>query len=114
MAWAGRCGTCSTPGMADFAAIEELLRARGAQSQGHPGGTLYAHLQRVRDRLARLGAEPDVQAAGLAHAVYGTDGFAVALLDPGERQVLLNLAGTRVERLVYRYGGCDWARPAAS
>jgi hypothetical protein len=96
--------------VADFAAIEELLRERGAQSREHPGGTLYSHLRRVRDRLARLGAEPDMRAAGLAHAVYGTDGFAVALLGTGERHILRELAGTRVERLVYRYGGCDRER----
>ncbi|WP_343871201.1 DUF6817 domain-containing protein [Dactylosporangium roseum] len=30
------------------------MRQRGAETIDHPGGTLYAHLSRVHDRLGRL------------------------------------------------------------
>jgi hypothetical protein len=86
------------------------LREHGATEIKHPGGTLYAHLCRVFDRLAGLGLEPDVALAGLAHAAYGTDGFAVALLPVAGRSELRELVGERVERLVYRYGACDRRR----
>jgi hypothetical protein len=68
--------------------VAELLRARGAEAIEHPGGTLYAHLERVQDRLAALGASPRVQLAGRVHAVYGTDGFDVSLLTLDERPLL--------------------------
>lgn len=87
--------------------VRAWLRQRGAEEIGHPGGTLYAHLSRVHDRLARLGLGDDVRLAGLAHAVYGTDGFDVVLLDPADRHALRDLIGESAERLVYLYGACD-------
>jgi hypothetical protein len=86
------------------------LRQRGADTIDHPGGTLYAHLSRVHDRLGRLGSGTDVRLAGLAHAVYGTDGFDLALLDPADRATLRTLIGTPAENLVYLYGACDRGR----
>ncbi|MPQ96673.1 hypothetical protein GB931_01805 [Modestobacter sp. I12A-02628] len=87
--------------------VAALLRDRGAAGVDHPGGTLDDHLRRVQQRLAALGAPPVVQLAGRAHAVYGTDGFDVVLLGPGERGLLVEAAGPEVEALVHRYGGCD-------
>lgn len=55
--------------------VKTWLREHGAATIDHPGGTLYAHLGRVHDRLGALGHGPDVRLAGLTHAVYGTDGF---------------------------------------
>lgn len=86
------------------------LRRRGADTIDHPGGTLYAHLSRVHDRLGRLGSGAEVRLAGLAHAVYGTDGFDLVLLDPADRTTLRNLIGASAERLVYLYGACDRGR----
>jgi catechol 2,3-dioxygenase-like lactoylglutathione lyase family enzyme len=86
---------------------EEFLRARGAEGIPHPGGTLYAHLGRVADTLAAWGAPTALQLAGLCHAAYGTDGFAVALLDLSDRAVLVDAIGAEAEALVYRYGSCD-------
>lgn len=86
------------------------LRQHGAETIDHPGGTLYAHLSRVHDRLGRLGLGADVQLAGLAHAVYGTDGFDLVLLDPSDRVTLRNLIGESAERVVYLYGACDRGR----
>jgi hypothetical protein len=44
----------------------------------------------------------------LCHAVYGTDGYPVRLLDPGgERDELARLIGAAAESLVYLYASCD-------
>ncbi|WP_069162500.1 DUF6817 domain-containing protein [Nocardia altamirensis] len=89
--------------------LDRFLTERGAESIAHPGGTLLAHLRRVTDKLAAWGADADVQAAGLCHAAYGTDGFRQALVDPMDRTTLAALAGKRAEALVYLYGSCDRA-----
>ncbi|MEV2240395.1 DUF6817 domain-containing protein [Micromonospora sp. NPDC049891] len=86
------------------------LRRHGAEQIAHPGGNLYAHLCRVSDRLAVLGCGDEVRAAGLTHAVYGTDGFDLALLDRADRSVLRDLVGADAEELVYLYGACDRGR----
>ena len=91
-------------------AVRAWLRERGAESIDHPGGTLYAHLGRVHDRLGALGHDPQVQLAGLAHAVYGTDGFDLTLLDVADRGTLRELVGDRAETLIYLYGACDRSR----
>lgn len=87
--------------------VEEFLRSRGAAGMAHPGGTLLEHLIRVRRRLADWGTPPEVQVAGLCHAVYGTDGFAQSLLDLADRAVLVELIGEHAEALVYLYASCD-------
>src|SRR5689334_9087491 len=84
-----------------------FLRDRGADRMPHPGGTLYEHVVRVAGLLAEWGADADLQAAGLCHACYGTDGFAPSLLRPDEREILAGLIGDRAEALVYLYGSCD-------
>lgn len=86
-----------------------LLVARGAADVPHPGGTLAAHLCRVGDRLAAHGAGEPVQAAGLCHAAYGTDGFRTALLHLDERPQLRDAIGPAAEAIVYRYASCDRA-----
>jgi hypothetical protein len=87
--------------------VRAWLRERGAETIDHPGGTLYAHLGRVHDRLGALGHGEHVQLAGLAHAAYGTDGFDLTLLDVADRDTLRTLAGAPAEALVYLYGACD-------
>ncbi|MFF3320858.1 DUF6817 domain-containing protein [Streptomyces sp. NPDC002889] len=84
-----------------------LLRACGAEGMEHPGGTLLAHLERVRERLAAWGARPELQLAGLCHAFYGTDGFAASLLPLERRGELAAAIGTEAEELVYFYASCD-------
>ncbi|MFE3182923.1 DUF6817 domain-containing protein [Streptomyces violascens] len=88
-------------------AVEEFLRARGAAEMYHPGGTLLDHLRRVARLLGEWGADPDLRAAGLCHAVYGTDGFGQALADTAERALLVELIGERAEALVHLYASCD-------
>jgi hypothetical protein len=89
------------------AEIRAWLRQCGTESVQHPGGTLYAHLCRVQERLADLGHGVDVRSAGLTHAAYGTDGFGLALVDWQNRATLRNLIGEAAENLVYLYGACD-------
>ena len=89
--------------------IEEFLLGRGAGQLPHPGGTLYEHLVRVAALLAEWGAGEDLQAAGLCHACYGTDGYPHTLLGLDERPVLSALVGAQAESLVYLYGSCDRA-----
>ncbi|MFF5482089.1 DUF6817 domain-containing protein [Streptomyces sp. NPDC012935] len=93
----------------DQEAIEAFLLDRGAGGMPHPGGTLLEHLQRVRRLLAEWGADPEVQAAGLCHATYGTDGFAPALLPLTDRASLVALIGEKAEAWVYLYASCDRA-----
>jgi hypothetical protein len=90
-----------------IAAAAELLASRGAAGIPHPGGTLLAHLERVHALLAQWGARPALRRAGLCHAFYGTDGFAVALGDPSRRDELASMVGEEAERLVYLYASCD-------
>jgi hypothetical protein len=87
--------------------VTAMLRDHGAETIDHPGGTLYAHLLRVHDRLAAHGAAEDLRLAGLAHAVYGTDGFDLFLLPLSERATVRELVGDGAELLIYRYGACD-------
>ncbi|MFJ7586430.1 DUF6817 domain-containing protein [Streptomyces sp. NPDC097617] len=85
------------------------LRALGARDIAHPGGTLLAHLERVRELLASWGARPALQRAGLCHAFYGTDGFPTALLPLARRTELAAAIGQEAEGIVYLYAACDRA-----
>jgi hypothetical protein len=89
------------------AEVRAWLRERGTETVKHPGGTLYAHLCRVQQRLAALGHDQHIQFAGLTHAAYGTDGFDLALLFWRERETLRDLIGPHAEELVYLYSACD-------
>jgi hypothetical protein len=90
--------------------VRGWLRQHGAEKIQHPGGTLYAHLARVHDRIRGHELDVHLQLAGLAHAVYGTDGFGTALTDPTDRETIRALVGARAEALIFLYGGCDRAR----
>ena len=94
--------------MSAFEDLGSLLLVRGADEIDHAGGTLYVHLHRVAKRLTTLGASDTLVLAGLAHAAYGTDGFATHLFDwRTERPVLESVIGPEAELIVYRYGSCD-------
>ena len=86
---------------------DSFLRELGAESIPHPGGTLLAHLHRVRSRLATWNARPALQLAGLCHAFYGTDGFARVLLPLDRRSDLVAAIGEEAEAIVYFYASCD-------
>jgi pimeloyl-ACP methyl ester carboxylesterase len=93
----------------DRTRVEAFLRACGADRLSHPGGSLNEHLCRVSTLLSDWGADEVLQAVGLCHACYGTDGFDHALVDVANRQTLIELIGPRAEALVYLYGSCDRA-----
>jgi len=85
----------------------QMLEAADAAHIQHPGGTLMAHLQRVKALLDSWGARPALAAAGLCHAFYGTDGFPTALLDLEHRADLAKAIGTDAEEMAYFYASCD-------
>lgn len=91
----------------DRADAKQFLIDHGAAEVDHPGGTLLTHLCRVADQLAAWGAASEVVLAGLCHAVYGTDGFATALLPPTKRGEVVDVIGTAAEAIAYLYGSCD-------
>ena len=84
-----------------------FLLDHGADTIDHPGGKLFDHLLRTAVTLAEWGAADDLVAAGLCHAVYGTDGFRVALRDLEERALVRDLLGDRAEAIVYVYAASD-------
>jgi hypothetical protein len=94
----------------DEAAAVRLLLAKGADAIPHPGGMLLEHLHRVHDLLDAWGARPALRLAGLCHAFYGTDGFAVPLGRQDRRHELGDVIGTDAESLVHLYASCDRAR----
>ena len=59
------------------------------------------------ERLGRLGAREDLRLAGLAHAVYGTDGFELQLVTTAHRPAMIAVLGAETESIVHRYGACD-------
>ncbi|MGW1952259.1 DUF6817 domain-containing protein [Streptomyces sp. NPDC001920] len=91
------------------ARARSLLEDLGAASVPHPGGTLLAHLCRVRSRLAGWNARPALRLAGLCHAFYGTDGFPAVLLPLDRRGELAGIVGAEAESIVYFYAACDRA-----
>ncbi len=90
--------------------VRALLRELGADRVEHPGGNLFEHLERVRELVGSLGGGSRVGRAALAHATYGTDGFAHPLLPPDQRSRLRAAIGRDAESLVYLYGACDRAQ----
>ena len=57
---------------------------------------------------AFVGVSPTTSvSAGLAHALYGTAGFAVELLPRSSRPIAQAVSGEAAEALVYRYCSCD-------
>ncbi|MCX5192499.1 hypothetical protein OOK31_01105 [Streptomyces sp. NBC_00249] len=83
-----------------------LLTELGAADAPHPGGTLGAHLRRVHRQLEAWQARPALRLAGLCHAFYGTDGFAVAPLPLTHRSRLAEAIGAEAEAIVYLYASC--------
>jgi hypothetical protein len=84
-----------------------LLDERGAASVDHVRGDLRSHLLGTEAILRGWGEGGEVSLVGLAHAVYGTAGFDVALASLDERTLVAGVAGATVEAEVYRYAACD-------
>lgn len=84
-----------------------FLLDRGTEAIDHPGGTLFDHLLRTAVTLAEWDVPEALVAAGLCHAVYGTDGFEVALCTTEQRADVRALIGERAETVVYTYAASD-------
>jgi hypothetical protein len=91
------------------ARIIDLLGSCGAATVAHPGGDLLTHLLRTEQILRSWNEPDDICLAGLAHALYGTAGFAVELLPLSSRPVARAVLGEPAEALVYLYCSCDRA-----
>lgn len=88
--------------------IIAFLESRSAGQVAHVAKTLFEHLQGTYELLRQWGNPPDLCHAGLCHAVYGTDGLPVALLDVSrERAALAGVIGDDAEAQVYLYASCD-------
>jgi hypothetical protein len=96
--------------MTDRAQVTTMLSDRGAATIDHPGGTLLEHLGRVATVLDSWGARDALATAGLAHAMYGTDGYDVSLFSIDERPCAASIIGPEAEAIVYRYASCDRRR----
>ena len=84
-----------------------LLQERGAGTLPHANGPLLDHLLGTEALLRSWRCTDAVVLAGLAHAIYGTDGFGDQLVGLDEHDLLLQAVGIEVEALVYLYASCD-------
>jgi hypothetical protein len=101
-------GTAADCQEADYQAIVAFLETRAAARVAHVDQTLFEHLQGTYELLREWGNPADLCHAGLCHALYGTDGLPVALLDVRtERAVLKAVIGAEAESQVYLYASCD-------
>jgi uncharacterized protein DUF6817 len=83
------------------------LHALGVGRFAHIDASLVDHLRGTEQLLRSWGASETTCAAGLYHAVYGTDGYAPALATTAERRRIADLIGFDAEALAYLYGACD-------
>jgi len=86
-----------------FAKLHEL----GAGEFEHLNGSLETHLRGTEALLRSWGASESLCAAGLYHAVYGTDGYNPALASLAGRDRIAELIGREAEELAYLYGACN-------
>jgi hypothetical protein len=83
------------------------LQALGAGEFAHLNGPLSTHLRGTEALLREWGAPEPVCAAGLYHAVYGTDGYNPALTSLAGRKHIAELIGDEAESLAYLFGACN-------
>ena len=93
--------------MKSSAELFAQLQALGAGEFEHLNGSLEAHLRGVEAMLRSWGASETLCAAGLYHAVYGTDGFNPSLTSLAGRQDIADLIGAEAEALTYLFGACN-------
>jgi Domain of unknown function (DUF6817) len=84
-----------------------FLKSHSAHQIVHFNGDLLAHLEGTCHLLDSWGGSTSLCLAGLCHATYGTDGFALSLIDISQRSTLAGVIGSAAERLVYFYASCD-------
>lgn len=84
-----------------------FLKSHSANQISHVKGTLLSHLEGTYELLLQWGSPIQLCLAGLCHAVYGTAGFEIRLLDTSQRSQLRELIGAEAEEIVYFYASCD-------
>lgn len=84
-----------------------FLKSHSADQISHVKGTLLSHLEGTYELLREWGNPNRLCLAGLCHAVYGTYGFEMRLLDTSLRSQLRELIGAEAEEIVYFYASCD-------
>jgi hypothetical protein len=87
--------------------VLRFLLDQGTDTIDHPGGKLFDHLFRTAVTLAEWRVPDALVVAGLVHAVYGTDGFPVALRPIEQRAEVRGLIGDDAEQIVYTYAASD-------
>jgi hypothetical protein len=88
-------------------AVLVFLADHGAATTPHLFGDLLSHLVGTERLVRRWGGSGQLALAALAHASYGTDGFAAHLVPVTERAALADVIGAEAEALVYFYASCD-------
>ncbi|HKS27639.1 MAG TPA: hypothetical protein VJS44_07460 [Pyrinomonadaceae bacterium] len=81
-----------------------FLRACGAGTLRHSGGTLIAHLLGTRTLLQAWQARPALYEAGLFHSVYGTESFGDGVVALELRPAVREVIGEEAEELVFLFG----------
>jgi hypothetical protein len=87
--------------------LERLLDNYGTAAAAHTGRSLRDHLIGTLDLLQAWGDDQDICLAGLFHSIYGTQVYARASADLGERNTIRRTIGTRAEELAYLFCACD-------
>ena len=85
----------------------EHLAAMGAGEFAHVAGMLAPHLANTAALLREWGNRDALCAAGLYHAVYGTDGIRGALIPLERRAAIAVVIGAEAEAIVHVYAACD-------
>lgn len=89
-----------------FARLLEL----GAEALGHVSGSLASHLRGTEALLRSWESREALCAAGLYHAVYGTEGIRGTLVGLERRPEIAAIIGGEAEGLAYLYGACARAQ----
>ena len=83
--------------------LMESLKNLNANSISHSSTTLLRHLVRTYQLLKKWKVPEYVCVSGLYHSIYGTQTFQKFLIDPQQREPLLELVSYRSEKLVYYF-----------
>jgi hypothetical protein len=87
--------------------INSMLVRCGCVEIAHPGGNLFAHLNRVAETLRSWKSDPIMVDAARLHAAYGTDGFDKPFVRAASGLTVEAVAGSATSALVALYGACD-------
>ncbi len=86
---------------ATFKQLTDFLVNLGIEQIAHTQKNYLAHLISVYKLMQAAGYEEDLCRAGLLHSIYGTEKFQGFKLPLERREELVELVGSRAERLAY-------------